>query len=305
MGEIWDSTRTFIVDFWIWMRGLTDTIRIVNSNICNLDINDCVDKLNKPNKIDKMDILDGMEELLVFLKKVGQPNIYTLQEVDKGFRRTKQRDVAKDIEEALEGGVFGGDLDGVWKAYENIHKPWQFSKNDGVSGNALISNLNLDDHFEWDLTSHCPSMTKDRYRNAVGVYLSELSLPMWVITLHLSPFGEEMVWQLKNLLFRLCTLRNNDLVLVVGDFNIHTTKMVSLFNVMKKDFECLGYEHLKEAANDHVFLRDARKQLVEKIVETKDPIWEINGKKVYVTDHRLFTIDLSWPRRQEVFNVFK
>lgn len=290
MARIWDWARAALLG--------TDTIRIVNSNIGNLEIDNLVAKANDKIVATNIDILDGMEELLISFKKVGQPNIYTLQEVDKGRSRTDKRDVAQHIEEALEGGVFGGDLDGVWKAYENIHKPWQITKKDGVSGNALISNVSLDDHFEWDLSSHCSSLTEGGPRNAVGVYLSKLSLPMWVITLHPSPFGEEMIWQLKNLLYRLYTLRDNDLVLVVGDFNIHMTNKVSDFNMMKQDFKCLGYEHLVGTGNDHAFLRDDRNQLVEKIAKIQEPLWKINGEEVEVTDHRLFTIDLSWPRRQ-------
>jgi endonuclease/exonuclease/phosphatase family metal-dependent hydrolase len=277
----------------------TDTIRVVNSNICNLDIHDCVDKYNKDltnfANLTGIDILDGMIELLVFQKKVRQPNIYALQEVDKDHKRTANRDVAHDIEEALEGGVFGGDLDGpFFKQYENIQRPWHVSD----LGNALVSNHFLDRHFEWDLSDYSDSVPK---RNAIGAYLYELSLPMWIITLHLSTSKEQALFQLKDLIFRLNNLHDNDLVLVVGDFNINdipeNNKLLE-YNEMIRDFSCSGYEHLKGGGNDHVFLRDAQKKLTKKTVIRKDPIWEIDGENVRVSDHSMFVIDLSWPRRQ-------
>lgn len=291
MDGITDWLRKIILDVSVPFGGM-ETIRIVNSNICNLDIHDCVDKYNKNvYGVTEIDILNGMVELLVFQKKVGQPNIYTLQEVDKVLARTDNRDVARDIEEALERGISGGDME----EYENIHKSYRDSNR---MGNALVSNINLDDHFEWDLSSYSDSIPT---RNAVGVYLSELSLPMWIITLHLSTSKEQSLFQLKNLIFRLNNLRDNDLVLVVGDFNINNdpknNKLLE-YDEMIRDFSCSGYEHLKGRANDHVFLRDARKQLTKKTAKMKKPIWEIEDQEVYVTDHRLLIIDLQWPRRR-------
>ena len=289
MDGIKDWMRKMILEVSVPFGG-TETIRIVNNNICNLDIYDCVKEFNtNVIGVTKIDILDGMIELLVSQKKIGQPNIYTLQEVDKDLPRTKNRDVARDIEEALERGISGGDRE----EYENIHKPYL-----DKMGIALVSNINLDDHFEWDLSSYSNSIMT---RIAVGVYLSELSLPMWIITLHLSKVKEESLFQLKNLIFRLNNLRDNDLVLVMGDFNINNdpkfNKLLE-YDEMIRDFSCSGYEHLASRANDHVFLRDARKQLTKKTVKKKLAIWEIKGQEVRVTDHRLFIIDLQWPRRR-------
>jgi endonuclease/exonuclease/phosphatase family metal-dependent hydrolase len=171
---------------------------------------------------------------------------------------------------------------------------------DGVTGNALISNVRLEKYFCWDLSS--PNMGQKTRYNAIGTYLSELSLPMWVITLHLTPFDEcETRWQLHQLANQLEDLRNKDLVLVVGDFNIGTGMDFDLlYQEMLQKFRTLGYDRLGGRGRDHVFLRDHRNKLLDARVETYPPMWEIRGYDVKVTDHYLIIIDLKWPSRQVI-----
>jgi hypothetical protein len=114
----------------------TDTIRIVNFNIDNISIDEFVVEANTPEDlgVTNINIMDGTDELLVSHKKVAQPNIYTLQEVDKGHRRTNRVDVAKHIGETLTEG------DEIWQEYTNVHSPSHIY-NEGEVGNALISNV--------------------------------------------------------------------------------------------------------------------------------------------------------------------
>lgn len=228
------------------------------------------------------------------------PTVYNLQE------SSVRRDLAGGIDwpTYLEDSLgFQADLpehaDYV-STYERV-SPRQ-GHDDGTWGNALTTNLDIEDYESWDLSDGC-STSGGRVAQAARFDVGGVSV--WSVNVHLEICNDDEAnaCNLDNLFNELDGLPSDHVVVVSGDFNITQDATESCptqparFYDMVDRFRERQFTREATARVDHVFLRDtafrlagATSRVVPRFHQTPIGVFKISDHDYIETD-----IDVSGP----------
>lgn len=276
----------------------TTTVRIVTANLAQWD---WASLLQQNGLATNDHIYFGAQQLSYLQTLEGPgPTVYNLQESSVMRTEAGGLDWPYILELSLGYSAILPEHADYDSTYQRI-SPTQGHDN-GTWGNALTTNLDVEDYASWDLSQGCSSGAR-RVAQAARFDVGGVSL--WSVNVHLEICNNDQAnaCNLDNLFDELDGLPSGDAVLVSGDFNIRQdatdacpTQPARFYDMLDRFRE---RQFIREATArvDHVFLRDPNFQLSGATSRVVAPLYETPSTVFRVSDHDFIDteVDVSGP----------